>query len=51
VVKITICGCREFECPEADIVESFVVNAECLIRIFHKLMNGKGRVVGLKNRA
>ena len=48
MVQVAICGCRKLECPEANIIKSFVINAECLVRVLHKLMNREGRVVGLK---
>lgn len=37
----------EFESPEADVVESFVVEDHALISILDKLVHGQGRVVGL----
>lgn len=51
VVQVAICRCRKPECPEANIIKGFVINAECLVRVFHKLMNREGRVVGLKTLA
>ena len=47
VVQITISGCRQLECPEADVVKGLVIDAESLIRVFDKLMNGERCVIGL----
>ena len=33
--------------PEADVVESLVVNAECLVCVLHQLVDGERGVVGL----
>jgi len=49
MVKITICWCRELECPETNIIKCLVVNAESFVRVFNKLMYGKSGVIGLKN--
>jgi hypothetical protein len=51
VVKIAIRGCREFQRPEANIVKGFVINAERLVRVLHKLMNGESGIVGLKKKS
>jgi hypothetical protein len=51
VVEITIGGGGELESSEADIVKSFVINAEGLIRVLHKLVNGEGGVVRLQGIA
>lgn len=49
VVEITIRGVRELEGAHADVVESLVVNAEGLVGVLNKLMDGEGGVVGLNN--
>jgi len=49
MVKITVGGRREFECPEANVVKGFVIDTEGLIRVLHQLVYGKGGVVGLNN--
>ena len=49
MVEVTVCGCRQFECTEADIVESLVVDAECFICVLNKLVNGQRGVVRLNN--
>jgi hypothetical protein len=48
VVKIAVCWCRQFECPEADIIKGLVINAERFIGIFNQLVNRKGGIVGLE---
>lgn len=47
MVEITVRRCRQLECPEADVVQSFVVNAECLVRVLDELVNGESGVVRL----
>ena len=49
VVKVTVCWCRQLEGPKADVIESFVINAESLVRVLNKLMHGEGGVVGLND--
>jgi hypothetical protein len=39
VVEITVCWCRQFESPKADVVESLIINAESLVRVLYKLMH------------
>lgn len=51
MVEVTIGRGGELERSEADIVESLVINAESLIRVLDKLVNGEGSVVRLKNTA
>jgi hypothetical protein len=48
VVQVTICRSSQFQGLEADLIESFVINAEGLIGIFDKLVHGKCGVVRLK---
>ena len=38
VVEISISRGIEFEGPSADIVQCLIVNTECLIRVFRKLL-------------
>ena len=45
VVEVTIGGRSELQCAEADVVESLIVNAECLVRILDQLMHRKGSIV------
>ena len=49
MVKITISGGGELKGSEADIVESFVVNAHDIIGVLDELMHGKSGVVWLNN--
>lgn len=39
MIQVTVCGRCEFQSTETNVVQGFVVNAECLVRIFHQLMN------------
>jgi len=39
VVKVTICRGRQLESTEADVVQSFVVNTESLVRVLNELVN------------
>jgi len=47
MVQISISGGGQLQSPEADIIESFVVDAHDFICIFNELMDRKGRIVGL----
>lgn len=49
VVEVTVGRGRELESTEADVVESFVVDTEGLVRVLNKLVDGEGGVVGLDN--
>ena len=49
MVQVTVGGCGQLEGPEADVVEGLVVNAERLIGVLDKLMDGEGGVVGLND--
>jgi len=49
MVKISVCGGGEFQGPEADVVESLVVDGEGLIGVLDQLMDGEGGVVRLNN--
>jgi hypothetical protein len=46
MVKVTIGGGGELQCPEANFVESFVINAESLIGVFDELVDGESSVIG-----
>ena len=39
VVEVSVSGCGQLECAEADIVESLVVNAVALVRVLHQLVH------------
>ena len=47
MVQISIGGVGQLQGAEADVVQSFVVDAECLVGVLDKLVNGQGGVVGL----
>ena len=48
VVKVAVCWGCELESTEADIVQSFIVDTEGLIRVFNELVNREGGIVGLR---
>ena len=50
MIQVTVRRCRQLEGPEADIIEGFVVNAEGLVGVLDKLMDGESGVVGLQMR-
>ena len=47
VVQIAIDGCQQLECPEADVVEGLIINAEGLVWVFGEPINSGRCVVGL----
>ena len=47
MVQVAVCGGGQFQGPEADIVQSLIVNAIGLICVLYKLVDGQGGVVGL----
>ena len=49
MVEISICGGGELEGPEADFVQSLVVDTKRLVRVLNKLMHGEGGIVRLLN--
>ena len=50
MVEITVRRRRQLECPETDVVQSFVVNAECLVGVLDQLVHGQRCVVRLESR-
>ena len=50
VVEVTISWGVEFESAEANVVQRLVVDAEGLVRVFDKLVDGKSGVVWLDDR-
>jgi hypothetical protein len=38
----------ELKCPEADVIEGLIINAEGFVRVFDQLVNGEGGVVWLE---
>ncbi len=49
VVKITVGGCSEFECTEANIIQRLIVDAIRFISVLHQLMDGQRGIVRLYN--
>ena len=49
VVQVSISWCGELQSSEADIVQSFIVDAVRFIGVFNQLMNGQRSVVRLHN--
>jgi hypothetical protein len=49
MVKISVSGGGELKSSEADVVQGLVIEGEALVGVLHKLMDGKGGVVGLHN--
>jgi hypothetical protein len=49
VVEVTVGGGRELEGPEANVVESLVINTEGLVGVLDKLVNGKCGIVRLND--
>ena len=49
MVEIPIGRRGQLECPEADVIERFVVNAEGFISVLHQLMNRQGGIIWLHN--
>ena len=47
VVKVSVGGCGEFESAEADVVQSFIVNAVGFICVLYKLVDRQGGIVRL----
>ena len=45
MVQIAIGWGCEFQGTETDVIKGLIINAECLISVFHKLVNGKGGIV------
>ncbi|KAF2978323.1 hypothetical protein EK904_004354 [Melospiza melodia maxima] len=50
VVEVPIGGIGELQCPEANIIESLVVNAEGFIGVLYQLVDGEDGVVRLHHR-
>ena len=49
MVEITVRWCGQFECAEADVVQSLVVDTVCFICVLNKLVDGQCGVVRLNN--
>ena len=49
MVEVPIGGSSELQCAEANVVESFIINAECLVGILNQLMHRKSSIVWFDN--
>ena len=49
MVQVTIGGVGELQGPEADVIQSFVVNTVGFISVLDKLMYGEGGIVWFNN--
>jgi hypothetical protein len=47
VAQIAICGGRELESVEANVIQGLVINAERLVAVFNQLMDGERGVLWL----
>ena len=45
MVQIAIGWGCEFQGTETDVIKGLIIDAESLISVFHKLVNGKGGIV------
>lgn len=50
MVQITVCGRRQFQRAEADVVKGFIVDTESFVGVLDQLMDGERRVVRLYDR-
>ena len=46
MVEVTVRGCGQLQCTEADVVQSLVVDAECFVCVLNKLVDRQCSVVG-----
>ena len=49
MVQVAVCWGGQFQCSEADVVQSLVVNAVGLVGVLDQLVDGQGGVVWLNN--
>lgn len=49
MIQVSISRRSQLQSSETDVIESFIVNAEGLIRIFHQLVDRQSGIVGLHN--
>ena len=49
MIEIAVGGGGELESSEADIIQSLVVDAVCLVSVLDELMDGEGGVVRLND--
>lgn len=48
MIQVAVSGCRQLQCPEANVIEGFVVDTESFIGVLDKLVNGEGCIIGLR---
>ena len=46
MVQIAIGWGCEFQGTETDVIKGLIVDAESLVSVFHKLVNGEGGIIG-----
>lgn len=49
LIQISVYGSVKLQGPEANVVKSFVIDTESLVRVLDKLMNGEGGIVRLND--
>ena len=49
MVQIAIGWGCEFQGTETDVIKGLIIDAESLISVFHKLVNGEGGIIGFHN--
>ena len=49
MVEITIGWSGQLQSTEANVIQSFIVNAKCFIGVFHQLVNRQCGIVWLHN--
>ena len=49
MVQVSVCWGGQLQSPEADVVESLVVDAKRFVCVLDQLMDGQGGVVGLND--
>lgn len=49
MVEVSVRGCGQLQCAEADVVQGLIVNAEGLVRVLNKLVYREGGIVRLND--
>merc|ERR1712045_52355 len=49
VIEVAVGRCSQLECAEANVIESFIVNTESFVSVFHQLVDGQGGIVWLNH--
>ena len=39
MVEVTVCGCGQFQCTEANVIQCLIINAVALVGVFNELMD------------